>query len=311
MNYKIVNGDILIYSPDEFSINQIFDCGQIFRYIISNQISYVVSMDKFALILSYDDGVKIISSASEYFENYFDLKTDYKVIKAQLSKDDFLKPCCEYGYGIRILKQNLYEMIVSFIVSANNNIKRIKKSLNLLAKNFGKKIRVPKNCEKILLKYYSQNNFDDGLLSFENGAIYYYSFPTLEELKKATVQDLVRIGLGYRAEQLFKTIRMLKDEELDQFTLKTRDEKFKYLTSMSGVGSKVANCVLLFGDYDTSSFPVDTWINKVYNEINKTDFTNRVQIEKELTDKYRCMSGYAQQYFFYYYRENYNKIHKN
>lgn len=304
MRYEVNDNIIKVFSLDEFSIKQIFDCGQIFRYEIFGDLAFVVARDKFALIKTCKDCAYIYSENAEFFANYFDLKTGYGEIKEELSRDEMLEPCCEFGYGIRILKQDLFEMIVSFIVSANNNIKRIKKSLNEIARRFGRKTRLPFEIKKILLEHFKGEEFSSDIIFKEGEELYFYTFPTLQNLKLAEAKDFVDCGLGYRAEQLIKTLDILTEENLNKFKQASRQEKFDFLISLSGVGSKVANCVLLFGDYDTSAFPVDTWINKVYNNIYKTNIKNRKEIENKLINKYKNLSGYAQQYFFYFYREN-------
>ena len=278
MEYKELNNKIIINDLSQFNINQIFDCGQIFRYFINEDIAWVVSKNKFAKIITSKNEVEILTNDTDYFINFFDLDRDYELIKNKLKKDDFLKPCIDFGFGIRILKQDLFELIVSFIISANNNIKRIKNSLNFLAEKYGDKI-------------------DTNLGN-------YHAFPTLNQFKKIPVESYVEAGLGYRAEQLFKTIQFLTEEKLNSFQYLSVDEQKEFLLSLSGVGPKVANCIMLFSGNNLKSFPVDTWINKVYNHINKTNITDRKVIEKELCEKYGDLAGFAQQYFFYFYREN-------
>ena len=165
-------------------------------------------------------------------------------------------------------------MIISFIISANNNIKRIQKSIECLCLRFGKNMGM------------------------------YYAFPTLKELKTATIEDFISAGLGYRAAQMYATVQSLTEEKLNNLKNLSRDEQFNFLTSLKGVGEKVANCILLFGLGVKDVFPVDTWINKVYNNLTSAIETDRKKITKELTAKYGELSGYAQQYFFYYYRDN-------
>jgi len=296
---------ISVKNLTDFNINQIFDCGQIFRYFVDDNHAFVVSKDKFACVKTKDDEVEIFSEDAKYFENFFDLKTDYTKIKNELKKDDFLRPCCEFGAGIRILKQDLFEMIVSFIVSANNNIKRIKNSLNFLAKKFGEKKKINR---QFVEEYFDLGTFLDfeknPLLEIENFEFYYFAFPTLTELKKATIQDFVDAGLGYRASQMFDTIQKLTQQDIDTFYDLTFEEQMKFLLGLKGIGEKVANCVMLFSGASTKMFPVDTWINKVYNDITKTTNKTRKQINTELIEKYQDLAGYAQQYFFYFYREN-------
>ena len=274
MKYKIEKNKIIIEDLTQFNINHILDCGQIFRYEIKNNQATVYSLDKIAKIYTYENCIEIETEDVEYFINFFDLETDYSKIKAELKKDEFLSSAVNYGYGIRILKNDLFEMIVSFIISANNNIGRIKKSINYLCEKFG------------------QN---------KGG---YFAFPTLSELKKAIIQDYRDVGLGYRAEQLFETIQNLTEDQIEDLKTKSKDEQFNFLVSLKGIGEKVANCVMLFGLGVMNSFPVDTWINKVYNKLTNTNSTDRKKITKELTLRYGNLSGYAQQYFFYYFREN-------
>lgn len=302
MKYIKTENKIDILNLKEFDITQILDCGQIFRYFINGSDAIVVSKNHFAWICTHQNNAEIITKDVDYFENFFDLKTNYTDIKEKLKQDNFLRPCCEFGYGIRLLKQDLFEMIVSFIVSANNNIKRIKNSLNYLAKRFGDKVEL--NLEIDLNKFLIEEENKVGLIEKLSNKFYYYTFPTLKQLKKATVQDFVDAGLGYRAEQMYRTIQFLTEEHIEGFKNLSVKEQFEFLVSLSGVGDKVANCIMLFTGLNMKSFPVDTWINKVYNAITKTNTTDRKKIEQELTNRYKQLSGYAQQYFFYFYREN-------
>ena len=273
MNYVKTENQIIIYELEDFNIKQILECGQIFRYNINEDNAVVYSKDKKADIKTEKDKVIITSDDIDYFENFFDLSTDYSLIKNTLKKDIFLKDAVGYGYGIRILKNDLYEMIISFIISANNNISRIKKSINCLCEKFGTR------CKD------------------------YYAFPTLKQLKKASVEDYKIAGLGYRAEQMFETVQFLTEKHIKDLQNLNKQEQFNFLVSLKGVGEKVANCVMLFGLGVKDAFPVDTWINKVYNKITNSCETDRKKITKELTAKYGELSGYAQQYFFYYFRD--------
>lgn len=293
MNYKIQDNKIVITDLSQFNIEQILDCGQIFRYYISN-VAEVVSVDKYAQIFTFNDRVEIVTQDIEYFVNFFDLNNDYNQIKNQLKDDKFLSPAIKFGYGIRILNQNLFEMIVSFIISANNNIKRIKNSLNYLSQKFGDIISTNINDFK---------QINGSPISAKQGDnIAFYAFPTLTQLKRATVADFVEAGLGYRAQYMYDTIQRLTQDDLDNFVNLNKREQFDWLLTLKGVGEKVAHCILLFAMHQTDLFPVDTWINKVYNDLTNTTTTNRKAISKELTDRYGNLSGYAQQYFYHYYR---------
>ena len=274
MKYTKTTNKIIIYDTQDFNAKQILDCGQIFRYEINGNKSVVRSQDKQATILTKNNKIEILTTDTNYFENFFDLKTDYSKIKKELKKDKFLSQAVEYGCGIRILNNDAYEMIISFIISANNNISRIKKSIEYLCSHFG---------------------VDMGE---------YFAFPTLSQLKKASTEDFKKAGLGYRAEYMFETLQSLTEQDIEQLKHCSMEEQFKFLTRLKGVGEKVANCILLFGLGVKNVFPVDTWIHKVYNNLINSKETNRNKITRELTSRYTNLSGYAQQYFFYYFREN-------
>lgn len=265
---------LLIKGTEDFNVIQTLNCGQIFRYVIDGDTAVVYSKDKKALLSWTNDTIEITSKDLDYFYHFFDLSRDYSIIKSTLKNDEFLAPAVEYGYGIRILNNDAFEMIVSFIISANNNIKRIKNSIEYLCKKFGEKS-------------------DD-----------YHAFPTLSALKKATISDYKDAGLGYRAEQMHDTIQRLTERDILYLQQADKDEKMKFLLSLKGVGEKVANCIMLFGLGVRDVFPVDTWINKVYNHLTGSENNDRKKITRELTARYKDLSGFAQQYFFYYFREN-------
>ncbi len=274
MEIKKRKNKITIIGLEDFDIIQTLSCGQIFRYTIDGDTAIVYSLDKKATIHFDQEKLEIFTDDIDYFYNFFDLDRDYSEIKRQLRQDKMLRDAVDYGHGIRILKNDFYEMLISFIISANNNISRIKNSINYLCSNFGE---------------------DKGD---------YYAFPTLKSLKTATIYDFRLAGLGYRAEQMFDTVQRLTEHELQTIKTQDRESQFRFLTSLKGVGEKVANCVMLFGLGNQSVFPVDTWINKVYNHLTGTTTTDRKKISKELSRKYKDLSGFAQQYFFYYFRDN-------
>ena len=274
MKITKLKNKIIVENCEDFNIVQTLNCGQIFRFIIDGNSAVVYSKDKRCLINFTNNKIELETEDVNYFYNFFDLDRDYSAIKQQLKRDEFLSSAVDYGYGIRIINNDAFEMLISFIISANNNIKRIKNSVEFLCKNFGK-------------------NMGE-----------YFAFPTLKELKKATVQDFKTAGLGYRAEQMFQTVQQLSEEDIINLKNMPADKQFSFLTSLKGVGEKVANCILLFGLQVKNVFPVDTWINKVYNNLTNTQTTDRKKITKELTDRYGNLSGFAQQYFFYYYRDN-------
>ncbi len=265
---------IIITNPQDFDIVQTLNCGQIFRFVIDGNTARVFSQDKMAKIKFDKNIIEIETPDTDYFYHFFDLSTDYSVIKSKLAGDPLLAPAINFGGGIRIINNTAFEMLISFIISANNNIKRIKNSIEVLCAKFG------------------ENKGE------------YYAFPTLQALKTATVQDFVNAGLGYRAEQMFDTVQKLTPEYIAEIEAADNKTKMQLLTALKGIGEKVANCIMLFGLGVKNVFPVDVWINKVYNHIFNKNETDRSKITKELTERYGELSGYAQQYFYYYYREN-------
>lgn len=274
MKITKLSNKIIVDNPTDFNVIQTLCCGQIFRYVIDGNTAKVFSKDKMATLSFTPQHIEIVSTDIDYFFNFFDFGTDYKQIKDQLSTDKLVAPAIKFAPGIRILNNDAYEMMISFIISANNNIGRIKKSIEYLCSHFG-------------------SNMGD-----------YYAFPTLEQLKTATVEDFKQAGLGYRAEQMFDTVQKLTNEDIDFLKQAETREKQKKLMSFKGIGEKVANCIMLFGLQVKTVFPVDVWINKVYNHIFNKNETDRSKITRELTERYGNLSGYAQQYFYYYYREN-------
>ena len=194
MKYIKEKNTIKILDLEDFNIVQILECGQIFRFNIQGDFAVVYSKDKKAEVYTKQNEVIITTKDIDYFENFFDLKTDYSKIKQTLQKDKFLIDAVQYGKGIRILKNDTYEMIISFIISANNNIGRIKKSIEYLSDNFG-------------------TNKGE-----------YCAFPTLNQLKKATVQDFRNAGLGYRAEQMYETVQKLTENDIENLKTLKKEE---------------------------------------------------------------------------------------
>lgn len=280
-----------IENVDSFELKDIFDCGQCFRWNEEDDGSYT-GVFKGNVLNVKKEGNKVTfkgvcnGDVKEVVVDYFDLNRDYKKIKNTLSKiDDNMKKSIEYGKGIRILNQDLWETIISFIISANNNIPRIKGIIERLSKNYGKEIEY--NGKK------------------------YYTFPTAEELKDVSVQKYRELGLGFRDIRLYETTKMILNGEvnLDELrnnsnTVEVRDK----LLTLSGVGPKVADCILLFSDLKRFEvFPIDVWVRRVMNDlyIKNEDETkvNKKQIEKIAKEKFGDLAGLAQQYLFYWRRE--------
>lgn len=275
MNYIFQKDKIIIKSIEEFKPKHIIECGQIFCYKKENDITYIVySADKMAKVKEYETYVEIETDNKDYFVNYFDLNTNYTDLKNKFIKDyPYLTKAINYGTGIRILKQDPFETIIGFIISANNNIKRIQKIMFAIRQTFGK-------------------NMGE-----------YYTFPTAQELSKATEQDFKNMGAGYRAKYLVEATKQLANADYESLRKMPTDELNKYLLTIMGVGQKVADCIMLFAFSKGNVFPVDTWIEKVYCSYFKEEH-NRVIIRKNLLNTFGENSGYIQQYLFYSQREN-------
>ncbi len=282
---------IILENVDSFELKDIFECGQCFRWNKQEDGSYEgIFKQNIANVKKEGKNVTISGifkkDIQQTVEEYFDLKRDYSKIKQDLSKiDENMKMSIEYGKGIRILNQDLWETIISFIISANNNIPRIKGIIERLSKKYGKKI--------------TWNNKD------------YYTFPTAEELKNVTVEEYRNLGLGFRDIRLYETTKMILEKQVDlnkmqqnPNTLEVREELLK----LSGVGPKVADCILLFSTLKRFEvFPIDVWVRRVMNELyikNKDETKiSKKQIEKIAQEKFGTLAGLAQQYLFYWRRE--------
>lgn len=283
INYKI--------KANSFELADIFDCGQCFRWNIEDDGSYTVVFKKIVLnVKKIDDevffnGVNYGNTNSiEEINHYFDLNRNYDELKSKLEKiDDYMKNSIEFGKGIRILNQDLWETIISFIISANNNIPRIKGIIDRLSEKYGEK-----------LEYDGRE---------------YYSFPEPIALKDVSVAEYRSLGLGFRDIRLYETTQKILNNEFDlngQWNLDT-GAVYKNLLELSGVGPKVADCILLFSDLKRFDvFPIDVWIRRVMNDlyIHNDDETkvSKVQIQKLADEKFGSLKGLAQQYLFYWRR---------
>ena len=281
----------IIKNCNTFELKDIFECGQCFRFNKQEDESYTgVVGNNVINVKKVDNEIHIKSVGQDNLEelvvNYFDLNRDYEQIKDKLSKiDENMQKSISYGKGIRILNQDLWETIISFIISANNNIPRIKGIIDRMSERYGKKI------------------------IFEGKE--YYTFPTIDELSKASVEDLRALGLGFRDVRVYETTKMIKNKEVDLEQLKNEKDFNKVrntLLTLPGVGPKVADCILLFSTLKRwEAFPIDVWVRRVMNElyIKNPDETKvkKEEIEKIAYEKFGNLAGIAQQYLFYWKRE--------
>lgn len=282
----------ILKKQNSFELKDIFECGQCFRWNEEEDGSYTgVIKDGIINVKKENEDIVFLGICNkdikEVIYEYFDLNKDYERIKEKLSNiDEYLKTSVEYGKGIRILNQDLWETIISFIISANNNIPRIKGIIERLSKKYGNEIEW--NWKK------------------------YYTFPSCEQLKDVTVQEYRNLGLGFRDVRLYETTQMILNKEVDLEKLENNpntQEVRNELLKLSGVGPKVADCILLFSDLKRFDvFPIDVWVRRVMNDlyIKEPDETkvSKSKIEKIAEEKFGKLKGLAQQYLFYWRREN-------
>lgn len=274
-----------------FEPKDIFECGQCFRWNKEVDGSYVgVVKHNVIKVKKGENQIEIKSIGEDNLQDlatsYFDFDRDYEKIKKTLAKiDDNMKQSIAYGSGIRILNQDLWEIIISFIISANNNIPRIKGIIERMAKVYGKEIM------------------------WEGKK--YYTFPTVEELAKANVEDLRKLGLGFRDVRVYETTKLIKEGKIELESLKEEKDVTKVrntLLTLPGVGPKVADCILLFSILKRwEAFPIDVWVRRVMNELYihnpEENKVKKEEIEQIAYEKFGSLAGIAQQYLFYWKRE--------
>lgn len=270
----------------DFNADHIFDCGQCFRWQRQDDGSYVGPAMNRVVEIAENDGVLTVNNCNEddfnnIWRDYLDLGRDYGALKKNLgAADEAIRAATEYGYGIRILKQDFWEAVVSFIISQNNNIPRIKGCIEALCKNFGEPIGEYK-----------------GKL--------YFAIPSPERLASLTPEDLAACRMGYRAPYLIKTAQQMLAKGGPSAVcaeLMSAADPITELQAFCGVGPKVAACISLFGLGRTEAFPIDVWMRRVMNRlygIAETDMKSMSAYAREHFGEY---GGIAQQYLFYYIR---------
>ena len=261
----------------DFDLVHTFECGQCFRWNKDENENYVGVVGDSVITVRQEKDVFEFDCTDELLINsYFDFDKNYTEIKNKLSLlDDILKKAIPAGYGIRLLKQNSWEALVSFIISANNNIPRIKKIIESLCLNFGKEI------------VYNNKT--------------YYSFPEADVLSELSVEQLDVIKSGFRAKYIIDAAKKVSEgivnlnEVYDMDTSVARE----YLKQIKGVGNKVADCILLFAYQKYDVFPKDVWIKKVLSDLYGVDEKN---FDIFVEEHFGNLAGFAQQYLFYYMR---------
>ena len=284
MELKIYDKGLYIEKAKDFIPKHVFDCGQCFRWNENKDGSYVgVVNSKVYKVYEKDGNVYFEGADKEdisYLSYYFNLDRDYSSIKSYLSESDsVLKEAIKCGEGIRILNQDPFETTISFIISARNSIPSIKKTVEKISKKWGRKI------------------------IFEGKE--YYSFPTAEELAKASEEELREVGCSFRAPYIVSTTKEIAEGKVDLNYIKglETDEAMKKLTELKGVGIKVADCILLFSMSKLDAFPVDVWIQRIMEHFYVAEKTSLKKIREYAREKFKENAGIAQQYLFYYARD--------
>lgn len=270
---------------DCFNLKYTLECGQCFRWKKEEQYYVGVIKDRVIKIRQDKDMLYIIGSNMENIEKviteYFNLDTDYNEIEKRIILvDENVKRAVSNTTGLRFLKQDFFETIISYIISANNNIPRISKSVNEISKRYGTKVEL------------------DG----EE----YYLFPTPEQLKNVRVEDYRQCGVGFRDKYIYDTVQKIVNKEIDLDKMFEEDTQTlkKELLALMGVGPKVADCILLFSCSRFEVFPIDTWVEKI---MRKLYFDNKEATKKQIQhyadENFKSDAGIIQQHLFYNIRE--------
>ncbi len=264
------------FNKNNFKLYDTITCGQIFRFILENN-SYIIILEDRIIKITEDDKYFYVYSSNEnnlkeVVESYFGLNIDYDSInKTLLSNDITLKNMIDNCIGFKIINSPKLETIISYIISANNNVRNIQNSVNLMSKYCGKKI------------------------IFENKE--YYLFPTLEKLKKLSIENLRSFKLGFRAENIYNFIQRITLTDINNINNMNTKEALDYLMSFKGIGLKIASCILLFGYHRFDVFPIDTWVKKYMSDTYGLKDTKK--IEEFTKEKYKEYSGLVIQYMFH------------
>ena len=263
------NDLLLCLTPEELNLADTLDCGQSFRFVRQAEGITGIAHGRRLTARQDENGILFENMTEEDFEqiwaDYFDLSRDYDALKTSFCEDAALKKAIAYAPGIRVLRQESFETLISFLISQNNNIPRIKGSIERLCRKFGDPI----------------GNED-------------FSFPGAERLARLEKADLADLGLGYRDEYILDCARRVTDGRLDLSEVEKMEpeQAREALRTVKGAGPKVAECALLFGFCQTAAFPIDTWMKKVLANYYPGGFP----------EKYRSVAGIAQQYLFHYIR---------
>ena len=302
LNIEYSDNSITLKEVKNFDLKQTLECGQCFRWEKVAENNYIgVAFGKVLEVFQNKNDIILYNTNEQDFKNiwkkYFSLDKNYTEIKTQLSTDATLRDAIEYGSGIRVLNQEPFEMVISFIISARNSVPMISKTVNEISRRWGKK-----------LEYKGKE---------------YFAFPEKEVLASITIEEMKDAGGSFRSRYIIDTsdkinkcenIKLGKlsmdnqDEflelyDLDRIISLDDDECHKALQNYSGVGSKVADCIMLFSMEKTSAFPVDRWVQRAMMQFYNAGDLSLPKIRIFGRDRFGKFAGAAQQYLFYYTKE--------
>ncbi len=285
MKIEMKENTAKITGINNFNLKHTFMCGQCFRWNEGPDGTYIGVAHSRAVRMSMDgDSLYIYNTTEDDVNNiwldYLDLKRDYYEIKKMYENDKYLSRAMEFGYGIHILNQDIFECLISFIISTQNQIPRIKKIVAELCHAYGNECQT-----------------DSELL---------YSFPSARQLEHVTAEELTFLKAGYRADYIVDAVKKVISGEVDLNAVPQMDYEAakKELMKIKGVGPKVADCVLLFSARKSEAFPVDVWVQRTMRSLYMDETATNKQIEKRAAELFGKYAGFAQQYLFYYAREN-------
>ncbi len=273
----ILNDKIIFSNISDYDLNETFLCGQCFRWdkyengfkgFIYDTLCYVYFENEDLVVKTLSKPLDMDSFAKKA-EDYLAINVNYKELKEKFSEDEIMKKAISYAPGIRVLNQEFFENLLTFIISQNNNIPRIKKIVDALSEKYGEKVGDT------------------------------YRFPTPLELKDVTEKDYFDLKVGFRAKYLYDAVGKINSGQIKKEVIDTKSyaQAKEYLLQIKGVGPKVADCVLLFSCKKYESFPKDVWINRALEKL----------FDNKLPQCIKGYEGIAQQYIFHYIRNNLEK----
>ncbi len=283
---RIENENIIIDNLNDFILSQVLECGQCFRFDKIGEEEYIIiAKDRSVHIKQENNCLIFFQTSIEDYKNiwnrYFDIDRDYEKIKRDLLKrDPLLKTAIQSKNGIRILNQDFFEMLITFIISQNKQIPHIKQIVKNISERYG-----------------------DEIIDGQGNKV--YMFPKVDALVKVSEDELRECKVGFRAPYIVDACNRVYNGRVTEDILQSLDidQARELLMTIKGVGEKVANCVLLFGLGRREVFPVDVWMKRIMEDLYLKEETPNKKIEEYAYNKYGELGGYAQQYLFMYGRE--------